>query len=85
MTIVVPPLAIAAGEFKTKCLRLLDEVQRSRREIVVTKRGKPVARLVPVDEEQPSIFGRMSGTGKILGDVVESTGENWSAESGDGR
>ena len=37
--------AIAAGEFKAKCLHLLDEVQQTRKEIVITKRGRPVARL----------------------------------------
>jgi prevent-host-death family protein len=74
---------IGAGEFKAKCLHLLDEVQQSRREIVITKRGKPVARLVPVAEEQPTIFGRMKGTVKILGDIVSPTGEKWFAESGD--
>ena len=42
-----------ASEFKAKCLRLLDEVQHSRTEIVITKRGRPVARLVPAEEEIP--------------------------------
>jgi prevent-host-death family protein len=74
---------IGAGEFKAKCLQLLDDVQQSRQEIVITKRGKPVARLVPLDEEAPSIFGRMKGTVKILGDIVGPTGEKWFAESGD--
>jgi len=83
MSQTLAPPRIGAGEFKAKCLRLLDEVQQSRREIVITKRGKPVARLVPVDEERPTIFGRMKGTGKILGDIVGPTGEKWFAESGD--
>jgi prevent-host-death family protein len=87
MTIVMPhALAhhqIGAGEFKAKCLHLLDEVQQSRQAIVITKRGKPVARLVPLDEEPPAIFGRMKGTVKILGDIVGPTGEKWFAESGD--
>jgi len=39
---------IAAGEFKAKCLHLLDEVRQSRNEIVITKRGRAVANLVPV-------------------------------------
>ena len=84
MTIVMPQTQhkIAAGEFKAKCLHLLDEVQQTRQEIIVTKRGKPVARLVPVDAEPPTIFGRMKGSGKILGDIVGSTGEEWFAESG---
>ena len=73
---------IAAGEFKAKCLGLLDEVQQSRKEIVITKRGKPVAKLVPVHEEAPKLFGRMKGSVKILGDIVGPAGEIWFAESG---
>jgi prevent-host-death family protein len=73
---------IAAGEFKAKCLALLDDVQRERTEIIVTKRGKPVARLVPVEEKgrKPEIFGRMKGTVTILGDIIAPSGEIWDAE-----
>jgi prevent-host-death family protein len=71
---------IAAGEFKAKCLHLLDEVQQTRKEIVITKRGRAVARLLPVEEEVPSIFGRMKGTITILGDIVGPTGETWEAD-----
>jgi len=71
---------IAAGEFKAKCLGLLDEVQRERKEIVITKRGKPVARLVPVEDAAPALFGRMKGTGIILGDIVSPIDEIWDAE-----
>jgi prevent-host-death family protein len=41
---------VPAGEFKARCLAILDEVKRTRRSIVVTKRGKPVARIVPIEE-----------------------------------
>jgi prevent-host-death family protein len=61
---------IAAASFKADCLRLMDEVARQRRPIVITKRGKPVAKLVPIDEEPIDIFGRMAGTVKICGDIV---------------
>lgn len=71
---------IAAGEFKAKCLHLLDEVQQTRKEIVITKRGRPVARVVPVEEEVPSVFGRMKGTGKILGDIISPIDEKWEAD-----
>jgi prevent-host-death family protein len=71
---------IPAGEFKAKCLKLLDDVYRQRFQIVITKRGKPVARLVPVTDDMPDIFGRMKGTGEILGDIVSSTGEIWNAD-----
>jgi prevent-host-death family protein len=70
---------IAAGEFKAKCLRLLDDVEKTRKEIVITKRGRAVARLLPVEDEKPVLFGRMKGTGKILGDIVGPTGERWDA------
>ena len=71
---------IAAGKFKATCLALLDEVQQSGEEIVITKRGKPVARLMPMDDTRPEIFGRMKGTITILGDIVSPIGEIWDAE-----
>ena len=75
---------IAAGQFKATCLALLDEVQRERKEIIVTKRGKPVARIVPVEdpveEKIPNLFGRMKGSGIIIGDIVSPIGEIWDAE-----
>jgi prevent-host-death family protein len=74
--------SIAAAAFKTKCLALLDEVQHEQKEIVITKRGKPVAKLVPVRPTSPPVFGRMKGTIEILGDIVGPTGEDWDAERG---
>jgi len=71
---------IAVAAFKAHCLGLIDEVQRQRKEIVITKRGRPVARLIPIDDERPVIFGRMKGTARILGDIF-STGESWEADS----
>jgi prevent-host-death family protein len=61
---------VAAAEFKAKCLRLMDEVAQQRRPIVITKRGKPVAKLVPMEREHIDLFGRMAGSIKIRGDVV---------------
>jgi prevent-host-death family protein len=46
------PRTIPAGEFKAKCLKLLDDVQRTGEELIVTKRGKPVARLVPAEQPE---------------------------------
>ena len=73
---------IPAGEFKARCLRLMDEVQKTRRPIVITKRGKPVARLVPVEEQIPSVFGRLKGTVTILGDIISPIEQEWNAERG---
>jgi prevent-host-death family protein len=61
---------IGAAEFKANCLRLMDEVARERRPIIITKRGKPIAKLVPVETEAITLFGRMAGSIKICGDIV---------------
>lgn len=80
MTMVMNTQTIPAGEFKAKCLRLLDEVQQRQKEIIVTKRGKPVARLVPV---KPALtrdpFGGLEGTAKTLGDII-NLDEPWEAD-----
>jgi prevent-host-death family protein len=62
-----------AGEFKAKCLAVMDEVKASGQEVIVTKHGKPVARLAPlegqVQKESPeAIFGCLSGIATIVGD-----------------
>ena len=79
MTIVMKT-TIAAGEFKAKCLGLLDEVQRQHKEIVITKRGKPVAKLVPVGGGRPSFIGSMRGTMEITGDIVSPIDVRWEAD-----
>jgi len=62
---------MAAGAFKAKCLAVMDEVQSKRVTVVITKRGKPVAKLVPVEPKQDEILGFLKGKGKITGDVVK--------------
>ena len=54
---------IPAGVFKAKCLEIMDEVERTKEEVIVTKYGRPVAKLVPVQAGRPSpLFGRAKGT-----------------------
>jgi prevent-host-death family protein len=71
------PRTVPAGEFKAKCLALLDEVAASGRELVVTKRGRPVARVTPIRDER-----RRSLRGSIVfeKDIVKPTGERWDAD-----
>jgi prevent-host-death family protein len=71
---------IPAGVFKARCLGLLDEVERQRKEIVITKRGRPVARVVPVSDQPTAVFGRLKGSGRIVGDIF-STGDAWDADA----
>jgi prevent-host-death family protein len=61
---------IPAAQFKANCLRLMDEVAQRGMPIVITKRGKPVAKLVPIDEEPIDLFGYMAGTIRIVGDII---------------
>ena len=61
---------MAAGAFKVHCLAIMDQVQSKREAVLITKRGKPVAKLVPVEKEADDIFGFLSGKGKITGDIV---------------
>jgi prevent-host-death family protein len=75
---------IAAGEFKAKCLGLIDEVKATGQPVLITKRGKPVARIVPMEEPAPKekpedIFGCLRHMGTVTGDVVSSlfTDEEW--------
>jgi prevent-host-death family protein len=60
---------MAAGEFKAKCLAVMDEVRDKRTPVTITKNGKPVARMVPVEQEQDPIFGFMRGKARIVGDI----------------
>ncbi|HME36684.1 MAG TPA: type II toxin-antitoxin system Phd/YefM family antitoxin [Candidatus Sulfotelmatobacter sp.] len=59
-----------AGSFKVHCLRVMDEVQARREAVIITKRGKPVAKLVPVEQEKDDIFGFFKGKIEIKGDVI---------------
>jgi prevent-host-death family protein len=70
---------IAAGTFKVHCLAIMDEVQSRREAIIITKRGRPVAKLTPVENEKDEIYGFLKGKVSILGDVVSPalTREEW--------
>ena len=65
-------LTMAAGAFKTHCLAVMDEVQARREPVVLTKNGRPVAKLVPLDlpEGQDSLDAFHFGKIEVLGDIV---------------
>ena len=73
---------IKASEFKAKCLKLMDEVAASGKEIVITKNGRPVSRLVPYREKPKSLFGIDRGRIELLGDIIEPLDVKWEAETG---
>lgn len=76
-------MKITAAEFKAKCLKLMDEVAKTREPVIITKRGKAVAQLVPVQPEPETLFGYMKGTVKFEGDIMAPIEEQWSALTGD--
>jgi len=77
MPIARGPRSIAASQFKAKCLGLMDEVQRTGAAIVVTKHGKAIVKIVPLERHLPSAYGCMAGTSKVVGDIVGPAPEIW--------
>lgn len=76
-------MQISAGEFKAKCLGLMDEVARTHEPVVITKRGKVVAMMVSVQaEDAPGLFGYMADTAQVRGDIVAPSDVEWEAEGG---
>ena len=87
---------IKVSEFKAKCLELIDEVAESGEELVITKQGRPVSRLVPYREKQgtqrdsgntekpKTLFGIYRGKIEIHGDIEAPIDVEWNAETGKG-
>ncbi len=71
-------MTLGASEFKAKCLRLLDRVEAEGETLVITKRGRPVAKVVPVSSPKRSLRGSWKGLVKIKGEVVHfDTSQDW--------
>ena len=73
---------IKASEFKARCLKLMDEVADSGAEIVITKNGRPVSRLIPYRRKPDTLFGIDRGKLEIRGDIDEPLDVAWEAEAG---
>jgi len=72
------PTTIAAGEFKAKCLKMLDKVADERETLVITKRGIPVAKVIPIPS-QGDFVGSMRGSVIWEGDIVSPIDVEWEA------
>ena len=74
---------IKASEFKAKCLKLMDEVAATGEPLLITKHGKPVAELVPIEQKPKpkpkpkSLWGLHKGQMKIVGDIMSPLEEDW--------
>jgi prevent-host-death family protein len=60
---------IAAAEFKAHCLTLMEDVRSTKQPLLITKRGKPVAKLVPVNSGEDDFIGRLKGVFRVVGDI----------------
>lgn len=75
------PSELSATEFKATCLKVMENVRRSRKPVTVSKRGQPIVRIVPVEKDRRApVFGYMKGTIKIAGDIVGPDREAWDSE-----
>lgn len=73
---------IPAGEFKPACLKLMDQVNETGVEIVITKRNEPIAKLVPISGELRPFVGRSRGVIRISDeDLLAPVGEDWEADA----
>lgn len=70
-----------AGKFKAECLRVMERVRAKRRPIIITKRNVPIAKLVPINDEQQKVFGKLKGTVHFKGDIISPINEVWDADS----
>jgi prevent-host-death family protein len=77
--IATVPREMKAADFKAKCLELMDVVARTGASVVITKRGVPVARLVPASESSGSVFGFAKGSFEETGDIVGPVVPAWRA------
>ena len=77
------PASIAVTEFKSRCLSVIDDVARGRTgPVLLTRRNRPVAAIVPIDDDPPDLWGAMRGSVTVAPgtDLTEGTGEFWDAD-----
>ena len=70
-----------AGKFKALCLTVMEEVRATREPVLITKRGRPVAKLIPADTSSDDFIGRLEGVVRIVGDIKSplEPPESWEA------
>ena len=71
---------IAVSEFKARCLTLLEEVATQHHMLIITKFGKPIAKVTPIENTKPPLLGSWKGLVEVEGDIVVfDTSDEWEA------
>ena len=77
-------MQINAAEFRSKCFKILDQVQRTHREVIITKRGKSIAKIVHIDQPDAKdpLLGALIGTGRTKGDLTRpvTDSQDWEVD-----
>ena len=73
-------MQVAVNQFQTQFLQIFNTLQNNQEEIIITDNGNPIAKIIPFMAKKTSLFGRMSGTATIVGDIEQPIAENWDAE-----
>ena len=75
-------MTISAAQFRQQCLRLMNQVEKTHRDILITRRGRPVARLAPtLSTKRPRLFGFLNGQAQIKDDIISPLGIRWSYDA----
>lgn len=70
---------VSTSELKTRCAQVIDRVVKGREALVIVRRGRPVAKLVPIEKQGTSLFGALRGCLTVHGDIISPTDEPWDA------
>ena len=68
---------IAAAQFKAQCLTVMENVRKTRQPVIITKRGKPIAQLAPLDNVKDDFIGRLKGVFEVVGELDDDSPEPW--------
>jgi prevent-host-death family protein len=71
---------VAISQFKARCLEMIEKLQADQQPIIITKRDKPIAKVVPFDSKKTSLFGMLKNKAEIKGDIIAMIDEKWDAQ-----
>ena len=72
-------ITLAAGKFKARCLALIDKVAQNHDPIIITKYGKPLVKVVPIDQEKDNHDKPLKGAATYIGDIISPIDDEWEA------